>query len=248
MIILYCLLSKDEERRMLNLHPQTYKSYMEKTGMFLPIIIERRLIPSTIIGKYALFVLIAVFTMVSVFSLRYYTIKQLPLWSSPNIVVFALIPDDVQKIDHRMNDILLMPEIKARLKDNEKYLVYFIPVDYIMQGLIADTGKQWRLFNRHMTLSRFSDWVIHPFSHLDGHCSMDMANGESMDMSKGIVRRLIFIDISGISIETPYDLFSINALRSPQFMVDVDIHNLKLIDMKNLSQDTGWGKLPTPTF
>ncbi len=61
-------------------------------------------------------------------------------------------------------------------------------------------------------------------------------------------RRLIFLSISGVAVNTPYDLFAINAQRTPLFMADVDMHNLKLIRLKNLSQETGWGKLPTPMF
>jgi len=31
-------------------------------------------------------------------------------------------------------------------------------------------------------------------------------------------------------------------------MVDVDIHNLTLILLKDLPNETGWGKMPTPMF
>lgn len=247
MIVLYYLLSKDEERRMLNEDPETYRSYMNKTGMFLPKKLEKHLSPSGIIGKIAIFAAIAVVTMGSVFFLRDHTIKHLPLWTSSNIVGITLIPDDTQKMEHRMNDILSIPEIRSRLKDNEKYLVYFIPTDYIMQGLIADTGLDWRLYRRHFTISRFLDWVFHPFSHLSGghHLGHDHPH---VDMNSGVIRRLIFLNVSDSAISTPYDFFSINALRTPQFLADVDIHNLKLLDMKDLTQGTGWGKLPTPTF
>jgi len=247
MIVLYYLLSKDEQRRMLNEHPESYRSYMEKTGMFLPKKIESRLSPSGIPGKITLFVLIATFTIGSVFFLRYYTIRHLPLWTSPNIVVLSILPDDTQKMQHRMNDILSMEEVKAKVKDNKKYLVYFMPVDYIMQGLVADTGDEWRLYRRHFTISRFLDWVFHPFSHLAGghHSAHDHVPSELND---GVVRRLIFLNIPDGKISTPYDFFSINEQRIPQFMVDVDIHNLKLLTLKDLTPDTGWGKLPTPTF
>ena len=247
MIVLYYVLSKDEERRMLNAYPETYGPYMEKTGMFLPKMLERHISPSSVMGKMALFVLITGVTMGSVFFLRYYTIKHLPLWTDSNIVAIALIPDDTQKMEHRMSDILSMPELKTKLKDNEKYLVYFIPVDYIMQGLIADTGGEWRLFRRHFTISRFLDWVFHPFSHLAGglHAGHDHAH---MDTNRGLVRRLIFLDVSDGAVATPYDFFSINARRMPQFMTDVDIHNLKVLELKDLSRGTGWGQLPTPTF
>jgi protein-S-isoprenylcysteine O-methyltransferase Ste14 len=247
MVVLYYLLSKDEERRMLKDHPETYGLYMKRTGMFLPNKIERYISPSGVIGKVALFVLIATVTMGSVFSLRSYTIRHLPLWTSSNIVAFALLPDDTQKMEHRMADVLSMEEVKMRLKDNEKYLVYFIPADYIMQGLIADTGEEWRLYRRHFTISRFLNWVFHPFSHLAGrhHAGHDYA---PMDMNNSIMRRLIFLRISDSSVNTPYDFFSINVQRAPKFMADVDIQNLKIFQLKDLSQGTGWGKLPTPTF
>jgi protein-S-isoprenylcysteine O-methyltransferase Ste14 len=247
MVVLYYLLSKDEERRMLKDHPETYGLYMKRTGMFLPNKIERYISPSGVIGKVALFVLIATVTMGSVFSLRSYTIRHLPLWTSSNIVGFALLPDDTQKMEHRMADVLSMEEVKMRLKDNEKYLVYFIPADYIMQGLIADTGEEWRLYRRHFTIIRFLNWVFHPFSHLAGghHAGHDYA---PMDMNNSIVRRLIFLRISDSSVNTPYDFFSINVQRAPKFMADVDIQNLKIFQLKDLSQGTGWGKLPTPTF
>jgi len=61
-----------------------------------------------------------------------------------------------------MADVLSIEEMRTRLNDKEKYLVYFIPVDYIMQGLIADTGEDWRLYRRHFTIRRFLDWVFHP--------------------------------------------------------------------------------------
>jgi hypothetical protein len=44
------------------------------------------------------------------------------------------------------------------------------------------------------------------------------------------------------------DLFSINALRVPQFMIDVDVHNARLLDIKELSHGSGWGTVPTPVF
>ena len=252
MIGLYYLLSKDEERRMLKAYPETYGAYMEKTGMFLPKKLERPLSPSGVMGKMALFALIAAFTIGSVFFLRYYTVKQLPLWeenpnaSGPHVVALAIMPDDAQMMDHRMDDILSMPEVRARLGNNGNYLVYFIPPDYIMQGMIADTGNEWRLYRRHhFTLGRFMDWVFHPFSHLAGHHHMEHSDH---GIGMGMTRRLIFLNVSGAAMGRPSDFFSINANRVPRFMADVDVHNLKLIQLKDLPADTGWGKLPTPMF
>jgi hypothetical protein len=150
-------------------------------------------------------------------------------------------------MDRRMNDVLTMEEIQARTRDDKNYLVYVMPPDYIMQGLIADTGPEWRLYHRHFTISRFLNWVLHPFSHLSGGHHQDHDHAPA-DETSGMARRLIFLDISGGEIDNPYDFFSINMQRTPQFMIDVDLHTMKLLQLKDLTQDTGWGKLPTPMF
>lgn len=250
MILLYYWLSKDEERRMLKQYPDTYREYMEKTGMFLPKKIEKMVLPAGTVGKAAILVLMAVFIIGGAFYLRDYTVKHLPLWSKSNVSALAVIPDDMEKMEYRMPDILSMEEVKIRLKDNEHYLVYFLPADYIMQGLIADTGGDWKLYKQHHTISMITDWIFHPFRHLaEGHHAMQGAAGHDVyAMNRGIVRRLVFLKIQDVAINQPYDLLSINAGREPQFMLDVEIHNLSLLDLKDLPKNTGWGTVPTPVF
>ncbi len=67
-------------------------------------------------------------------------------------------------------------------------------------------------------------------------------------MEGGVVRRLIFLSIEEVTVEKPADLFSINALRVPQFMVDVEVHTIKLIEIRDLPRGSGWGTVPTPVF
>src|ERR1035437_7324815 len=43
MLFLYYLLARDEERRMLNQFGESYRAYLERTGMFLPQVVERAL-------------------------------------------------------------------------------------------------------------------------------------------------------------------------------------------------------------
>ena len=156
-------------------------------------------------------------------------------------------------MEHRMGDILALKEVRARMQDNKHYLVYFIPQDYIMQGMIADTGGTWKLYEQHHSLSMITDWVFHPFRHLrEGHHAMHsemyMENHNSGGMEQGVVRRLIFLSIEDIDVKSPTDLFSINALRVPQFLVDVDVHNMQQMEVKDLAHGSGWGTVPTPVF
>jgi hypothetical protein len=95
-----------------------------------------------------------------------------------------------------------------------------------------------------------TDWIFHPFKHLtEGHHAMHGSSGHaSNDMGAGILRRLVFLKIEGVPVDKPYDLLSINAKRMPQFMLDIEVHELKLLELKDLPQDTGWGTVPTPVF
>ena len=52
------------------------------------------------------------------------------------------------------------------LKADRDYLGYLMPADYVMQGMIADTGGHFHLFKQHHTVALITDWVLHPFAHL----------------------------------------------------------------------------------
>ncbi len=257
MAFVYYFLAKDEERRMLKIHEETYRAYIKKTGMFLPKGIERRLIPASAVGKIVFALSFIAVILGGAFLLRAYTISRLTLWTgSPNVTAVAILPEDGFKMEHRMGDILALKEVRQKLQSDKMYLVYFIPQDYIMQGMIADTGGTWKLFEQHHSLSMITDWIFHPFRHLrEGHHAMHgemhMANHERMDAEGGVVRRLIFLSIPpccSIKIGTPSDIFSKNMRRTPEFMADVDVHNLHVIDIKDLPHGSGWGTVPTPMF
>ncbi len=68
------------------------------------------------------------------------------------------------------------------------------------------------------------------------------------NMSSGMTRRLIFLAVEGVDVKSPADLFSINGLRVPEFMADVDVHTLQIANIKDLPHGSGWGTVPTPVF
>jgi protein-S-isoprenylcysteine O-methyltransferase Ste14 len=254
MTIVYYFLAKDEERRMINTHEETYRAYMSKTGMFLPAGIERFIAPSSALQKTLLIAGFVAVTLGCAVLLRSYTISTLTIWTGgKNVAAVAILPEDGFKMDHRMADILALREVKERMQDNKQYLVYFLPQNYIMQGMIADTGGDWKLYKQHHSLSMITDWVFHPFRHLrEGHHAMQgamhMQHQDSPGSQGDVVRRLIVLSVDDVSVKEPADLFSINALRIPQFMVDVDVHDVRLLDIKELSHGSGWGTVPTPVF
>jgi protein-S-isoprenylcysteine O-methyltransferase Ste14 len=249
MMLLYYLLATDEERRMLRTYPETYAAYMEKTGMFLPRRVEQRVFPGSITGRIGAFLLIAVLILGGAFVLRDYTVKHLPLWTDTSVVALAVNPDDVAMMDHRLPEVLRLPEVRARTTERRRYLVYVLPVNYIMQGLIADTGGEWRLYKQHHTVSMITDWILHPFGHLtEGHVMHSASGAPAHPVAGGMERRLVFVEVSGMAGQKPFDVFGIGVERSPQFMLDVDIHTLAIQDLKDLPRETAWANVPTPVF
>ena len=249
MVLVYYFLAKDEEGRMQRQFPDFYREYMQKTGMFLPKRIEDMLAPLSVLGKVGMFAVLVAFVLGGAFLLRDYTVKTLPLWKGSNIVTLAVFPDDELVMDRRMPEILQLEEVKTHVKQNEPYLVYFLATNYVMQGLIADTGSTWHLFERHRTIARFIDWIIHPFSHLGGvHHSVFEPEAQSGHHDGNTVRRLIFVKLSNVALNQPSDAFSINAARTPDFMIDIDVHEMKIIGSKVLPVETAWRKVPTPSF
>jgi hypothetical protein len=120
-----------------------------------------------------------------------------------------------------------------------------------MQGMIADTGPEWRLYGHHQTLAMIADWIFHPFRHLQGDHTMHLAGGTAAPGTPrdGVIRRLIFLSVETPQEEaTPAALFAINAARTPRFLADVDVHDLVLLGIRDLGPGTGWGDVPTPLF
>ncbi len=258
MVTLYYLLAQDEERRMVARFGDQYRDYMERTGRFVPRPLGRlhgRVpLPGQPLLRAALVFLLAFGLSVgAAFALRAYTVKRLPLWSDGRVTVLPILTGDGILLKHRMADVLQLPEVRSRLeKGTGAILGYLVPPNYVMQGMIADTEPAWRLYEHHQTLAMITDWIFHPFSHLKGgHSMMHKAMGGAATpaSSNGMVRRLIFLRVpSGDSGSTAADLFSVNATRTPQFFVDVDIHELTLLQVKDLGSQTGWGLVPTPMF
>ena len=258
MVGLYDILARDEERRMASQFGDQYRDYMLRTGMFFPRNVERlvgRLAPlpkSPVLRSLVGLAMVAVLVVGGAFALRAYTVARLPLWSEGRVTAIAILPGDSFMLEHRMADVLELSEVKSRLdQSSEPVLVYVVPQNYVMQGMIADTGPKWRLFQEHQTLAMITDWITHPFRHLEGgdmtsHHGMGGASGSA---SGGMVRRLIFLRLdSPRSSNGSVDVFGITTTRVPLFFADVDMHNLTLLDIQALGPGTGWGRVPTPMF
>ena len=70
--------------------------------------------------------------------------------------VIAITPEDLTAAREVLPEVLKDPAVAAKLAGSRdqpgRVLAYVIPIDYTMQGMIADTGEEWKLFARHATI------------------------------------------------------------------------------------------------
>jgi protein-S-isoprenylcysteine O-methyltransferase Ste14 len=265
MLFLYYLLAKDEERRMINCFGEGYIAYMNRTGMFLPRFIERTLIGNPkpqqrlSIGKaIVIFAVLLVGIVGSGFILRAYTVHHLPLEQVHHVDVITITKEDLITAKHLLPSVLQDSVIASKLQaignsKGHRLLAYFIPVDYVMQGMIADTGGEWKLFEQHKTIGMITEYIFHPFTHLtEGHARHTgmQAHNPSIHNSPAMKRRIVFTEVSARSGEltSPFDDFDINITRTPLFFIDVHLHTGEILQIRDTPTGSGWGTVPTPMF
>jgi protein-S-isoprenylcysteine O-methyltransferase Ste14 len=264
MLFLYYLLAKDEERRMINRYGESYLVYMKRTGMFFPYSIEKVLTrshnqQSLGFGKAAVIFLVLLLVIVGGgFISRAYTVHHLPLEQINHVDVITITKEDLITAKQLLPSVLQDPGIASKLKplenkEGHRLLAYFIPIDYVMQGMIANTGGEWKLFEQHKTLGMITEYIFHPFAHLTGshsyHAEMQ-THHSNMHNSPVMKRRIIFVELSANNgdLKSPFDDFDINIKRTPIFFVDVHIHTGEILQMQDTPTGSGWGTVPTPMF
>jgi hypothetical protein len=262
MLFLYYVLAKDEERRMLARHGDSYRAYVKRTGMFVPRAVEglwqgEEGAPRPLGAGRGTAVLLAllVASVGAGLVLRAYTVRHLPLESVADIDLIGITAEDAATGARLLRSVREDPAVLSRLQAEPvppggRRLVYVIPIDYTMQGMIADTGEEWKLFTRHKTIGMITEYVIHPWSHLtEGHAG-HAGPPASMHDSPGMKRRLIFMDVSSPAGElaSPRADFGIGVRRRPLFFVDVHLHTGEVLVVKDIAPGSGWGTVPTPMF
>jgi protein-S-isoprenylcysteine O-methyltransferase Ste14 len=262
MLFLYYLLARDEERRMLARFGEGYRGFMERTGMFFPRLpwVEPCLPaaprPLTIGRGLAILAVLLGISVGTGFVARAYTVRHLPLGSVGPVDVITVTPEDLTAAREVLPEVLKDPAIAARLGAARNHpgrvLAYFVPIDYTMQGMIADTGEEWKLFAQHATVRMITDYVLHPGAHLAGGHDHPgaMGPGVAMHESPALKRRIIFVDVSarGRTLESPLDDFAIAVTRRPLFFADVHLHTVEILAVRDTPPGSGWGTVPTPVF
>ena len=272
MFLLYYFLAKDEEKRMVIQYGDSYREYMRNTGMFLPKIWGNTSIvaaPGNLFNLKKIFSLLSVMAVVigAGFVCRSVTLNSLQLTSKDNITLVSIMPEDNEKEPAILNAIKYGSI--GFLNRNNDYLGYEMPVDYIMQGMIANTGTEHHLYKQHHTLGLITDWVLHPFEHLRRspsaqmakmnnidpamarrhHCPLGIHN-QNMDCNNCEYRRVIFVEVDSPSKKhiSGKALFAFNTARIPVGFIDINTKTGEIINVKQVDSKTAWSGVPTPAI
>jgi protein-S-isoprenylcysteine O-methyltransferase Ste14 len=277
MFILYYSLAKDEEQRMLRHYGESYQKYLNTVGMFLPKSLERIFVPPLGKNENGLlkFVGVSIVTITVVlgtgFLLRTITLNSLPFTTQNNISLVSMLPED-NNLKAFALDGIIKAEFEGKLdgiKADGDYLGYLMVPDYIMQGMIANTGSDFHLFKQHHTLSMISEWVLHPFQHLRSSPSAHMAKMHHVDpkMARRHHCPLGIKDPSWDSDHCPYrrviieevknnhqkrlvgkELLEFDAMRTPLYSIDINTMTGEIVNITKVEKATAWKDVPTPAI
>ncbi len=276
MFVLYYFLAQDEERRMLKQYCDSYRDYLDRTGMFVPRTLERplaaminRLVPQVPLRHALIPVLMVILVLGSGFLLRAITVHSLSLTSESNLTVVPILPEDSPLSGQAIGGILTAARagMVPFLKGDHDYLGYLMPADYVMQGMIADTGGHSHLFKHHHTVALITDWVLHPFAHLRSSPMAQMAAARGVDPA--VARRHhcpLEIDRADLACDTcPYrrvilveidsgrpvhisgkSLLAGGVVRTPVGYIDLEVATGKIVHIRPVEKTTTWKDVPTP--
>ncbi|MFQ5707852.1 MAG: methyltransferase family protein [bacterium] len=277
MMIVYYFLARDEERRMLNQYGAAYQGYMAGTGRFLPRFTDNRistlerLFPSVAMRSVVIPVLIVTTVMGGGFLGRAFTLDSLAFQAKKNLTLISILPED-RSLSPKAIAAISRGEANGNIdfmSAEQDYLGYLMPADYVMQGMIANTGSEFHLYKKHHTVAMISDWVLHPFEHLRRSPSVHMAKMHQVDPR--VARRHqcpLGIDEVGLSCETcPYrrvvlvqvkhpepehvagaKLLAFDTVRTPVGFVDVNTQTGEILDAHKVENATAWKDVPTPAL
>jgi hypothetical protein len=206
------------------------------------------------------------------FLLRAATLNSLPLESMRNVTLVSILPEDEDLSSNILKEVFTGNGVSSSLsflKPDKDYLGYVMPPDYVMQGMIADTGGAFHLHQQHHSFALIADWIFNPFEHLRRSPSAQMAamhnadpamarrhhcpveiNDPAMNCETCPIRRIVFVEIDheGNGHLSQTGLFSLATTRIPIGFMDINSKTGTILNAKDVGKATAWMDVPTPAI
>ncbi len=257
MLFVYYLLARNEEWRMQKEQPGSYEAYMGRTWMFLPGEPGGRLyrglcgwIGPKWLGLLFAYCLALGLSTLAGFGLRAYALERLPGVNLPEVGLVSVYPRPAEDLQTLYAATLQAPEVSAGLAERPAQVVYLMPGDFFLTGLLLAEGP------------RFSEAQMKRYPHLRETQEKGHRGGlvkffrlgykffQTIGTTRRVydVERLVFAearDLEGRPVP-PEDAFDIGVQRIPVLVVDLDFETREVLAVFPVSGEHAWGKLPMP--
>lgn len=254
MLFVYDLLARHEEARMEARFGAAYRSFRERTPMFLPGGIGGRafawLLPARPRGwaLAALWIAVLAVGTAGAFGARAYSLSRVPIVRySDTLSVVSLSPVDGAVMEEAVGTALGNAEVTALLakfhtRPGHSLVAYLVPREYMMQHLIADVGEHEAHHGRRQDTGFWASV---------GHLGQMYALKPLRQLRAGVrspARRLIFTEpltAAGVAVPVEQSL-GVNVLRLPLFLAEVE--NGRVTAVMETPRRHTWGTIPVPAF
>ncbi|MEE8449585.1 MAG: methyltransferase [Thermodesulfobacteriota bacterium] len=256
LLFVYYLLARNEEWRMMRQYGDGYRNYLQKIPMFLPGNPGGKLFARLTGGTQRkgpalaiLYVAVLGASLALAFGLRGYSLSQLPVVFSQNLVAVSMTPSGKQDVRRLVNLALgseKLAPLLAKLPTNpDRTLVaYVMPQDYMMTHLLADLGEHEA---HHGKKEESGLWAAIK------HLAQMYALKPMRQLRQGATspaKRIIFAEARTPTGEdvAPQQALGVRTLRHPLFFVDVDAAQGEVILTMETPRRHAWGTIPVPAF
>jgi len=259
MLFVYYLLARNEEWRMKKEQPGNYEEYMERTWMFLPGEPGGKLFASLFgwikskgVALSACYLVVMTLSIVMAFGLREYTLEHLPQTEVKGVRLVSVYPRPTERIQSLYALALTSSQVRDFLKENPTSLIYILPGDFFLTGLILREGPRYS----EQMLTRFPYLRDPQKNRHKGDLVKFFRLGYKFFKTIGTTRRvydyerLVFVkslSVGGKIVNAKQSL-QVGVMRLPSLVVDIDAETDDVLSVSKVSGDNAWGRLPMPNF
>lgn len=259
MLFVYFLLARNEEWRMQREQPGQYEDYMARTWMFFPGEPGGRLyrllfgrFRSRALGLAVVYVTALVVAVGGAFALRGYSLERLPRTQTDGMTLISVYPRPGEQLTTLFAVARQSTEVEQFLGRQPVSLVYFMPGDFFLTGLILQEGP------------RYSEIILKKYPHLSNPASQRHSGGlvkffrlgykffRTIGTTRQVYdyERLVFVDTRNLAGEPlpAGRVLEIGARRLPALVVDLDAETHEIIAVMPVSGNNAWGRLPMPNI
>lgn len=230
MLFVYYYLAKAEEKECLNKFGDGFRSYMEKTPIFLPLRMPK-LFNNTLKGKqrvlanFALYLTVIAVFLLTVTGIRNYSLTNISLLHDEKSATISVTQMDKNTMQSIMDLALESPEVREKLSGYEylqdkRLLNYIVPLEWIL-----------------------ADIPLEPLPEgTEGHITPQDYNRDEYK---------VLFTIAGFpsnGVHDGLDIVKNTVSRKPVIVVKLNIGEQRILGIDIPPDFVAWGDIPTPLF